>query len=62
VGQIPSSAAVDIDRLRDTLTDSALWRSDLDWGVGVGCVFTYTGLAVWRGGWSGAWNLRLKFE
>lgn len=55
-------AVVGMDRLRDTLTEPALWCSDLDWGVGVGCVFTYAGLAVWRGGWSGAWNARLTFE
>jgi hypothetical protein len=51
-----------VDRLRDTLTDPTVWCSDLDWGVGVGCVFTHAGLAVWRGGWSGAWNARLTFE
>ncbi|WP_319459906.1 hypothetical protein [Micromonospora sp. RTP1Z1] len=53
---------IGVDGLRDTLTDPTLWCSDLDWGVGVGCVFTYAGLAVWRGGWSGAWNARLTFE
>ncbi|MFE9688987.1 hypothetical protein [Micromonospora sp. NPDC005806] len=51
-----------VDRLRDTLADPALWSDDLDWGVGVGCVFTYAGLAVWRGAWSSAWNARLTFE
>lgn len=51
-----------VDHLRDTLADPALWCSDLDWGVGVGCVFTYAGLAVWRGGWSSAWNARLTFD
>jgi hypothetical protein len=51
-----------VDRLRDTLTDPAVWCDDLDWGVGVGCVFTYAGLAVWRGGWSGAWNAHLTFD
>ncbi len=50
------------DRLRDTLTEPAIWDSNLDWGVGLGCVFTYTGLAAWRGGWSGTWNTRLTFE
>ncbi|HEX6501016.1 MAG TPA: hypothetical protein VF054_18595 [Micromonosporaceae bacterium] len=53
---------IGVDDLGDTLTDPTLWCSDLEWGVGVGCVFTYAGLAVWRGGWSGAWNARLTFE
>ncbi|SCL20809.1 hypothetical protein GA0070624_2122 [Micromonospora rhizosphaerae] len=53
---------IEVDRLRDTLADPALWSDDLDWGVGVGCVFTYAGLAAWRGAWSSAWNARLTFE
>jgi hypothetical protein len=55
-------AVVAVDRLGDTLTDPVLWCGDLDWGVRVGCVFTYAGLAVWRAGWSGAWKSRLTFE
>ncbi|MEZ0090236.1 hypothetical protein [Streptacidiphilus sp. EB129] len=33
-----------------------------EWGVGIGCIFTYAGLAVWRGGWSSEWARRLHFD
>ncbi|MFC0842186.1 hypothetical protein ACFH04_00300 [Streptomyces noboritoensis] len=47
--------------LRSALADPAVRYEGDDWGVGVGCIFTYTGLAVWRGGWSTAWSSRLNF-
>jgi hypothetical protein len=33
------------------LADPAI-RDGEDWGTGVGCVFTFDGLAIWRSGWS----------
>ncbi|MEE1788038.1 hypothetical protein PUR71_34815 [Streptomyces sp. SP17BM10] len=42
---------IPLDGLRSAFTDRSLRHDDGDeWGVGLGCVFTYTGLAVWRSG------------
>lgn len=49
------------DALSQALANPGV-RDGPDWGVGVGCVFTYPGLAVWRSQWSGAWNSRLSFD
>ncbi|MEE4541393.1 hypothetical protein V2S66_05355 [Streptomyces sp. V4-01] len=50
------------DELRTALADPAVRYEGDEWGVGVGCIFTYTGLAVWRGGWSNEWGRRLTFS
>jgi hypothetical protein len=49
------------DTLSHALADPAI-REGSDWGVGVGCVFTYHGLAIWRSQWSSAWNSRLTLD
>jgi hypothetical protein len=54
-------SVVPVDALGQTLADPAVRESE-DWGVGVGCVFTYDGLAVWRNAWSGGWNSRLRLD
>src|SRR5439155_16403538 len=54
-------AVIPADALSQALADPAL-REGQDWGVGVGCVFTYHGLAIWRSEWSSAWNSRLTFD
>lgn len=48
------------ESLGAALADPAIRDGD-DWGVGVGCVFTYRGLAMWRNAWSTDWNRRLHF-
>ena len=48
--------------LRTALTDAAIRYEGDEWGIGVGCIFTYAGLAVWRGGWSSEWERRLNFD
>ncbi|MCT9092573.1 hypothetical protein N4G70_27420 [Streptomyces sp. ASQP_92] len=53
---------IPLDRLRSALADPAVRYEGDDWGIGVGCTFTYSGLAVWRGGWSRAWGSRLTFD
>ncbi|MHB9847862.1 hypothetical protein ACSYGO_01305 [Streptomyces krungchingensis] len=50
------------DEMRAALCDPDIRHEGDEWGVGVGCVFTYAGLAVWRGGWSGEWGRRLSFD
>lgn len=50
------------DDLRRALADPTIRYEGEDWGVGVGCVFTDAGLAVWRGGWGRAWGGRLHFN
>lgn len=52
---------IPLDDLRTALADPALRYEGRDC-VGVGCLFTYAGLAVWRGGWSGEWGRRLTFD
>ncbi|MER7579826.1 hypothetical protein [Kitasatospora sp. NPDC097691] len=54
---------IPLDDLRTAFADRSLRYDDGDdWGVGFGCVFTYTGLAVWLSGGSAAWGSRLTFE
>jgi hypothetical protein len=54
---------IPLDDLRTAFADRSLRYDDGDdWGVGLGCVFTYTGLAVWRSGGSAAWGSRLTFD
>ncbi|MGK5642944.1 hypothetical protein ACSNOK_32280 [Streptomyces sp. URMC 126] len=48
--------------LRAALADPAVRYQGDEWGVGVGCVFTHAGLAVWDGGWSDEWSRRLHFD
>jgi hypothetical protein len=53
---------IPLDSLRTALADPAIRYEGDDWGIGVGCIFTYTGLAIWRGGWSSEWARRLNFD
>ncbi|MFC4610487.1 hypothetical protein ACFO9E_22190 [Streptomyces maoxianensis] len=53
---------IPLDGLRTALADPAIRHEGDEWGVGVGCIFTYAGLAVWRGGWSSEWGRRLNFD
>ncbi|SOE25039.1 hypothetical protein SAMN05442782_1731 [Streptomyces sp. OK228] len=53
---------IPLDGLRTALTDAAIRYEGDEWGIGVGCIFTYAGLAVWRGGWSSEWGRRLNFD
>jgi len=48
--------------LRTALADAATRYEGDEWGIGVDCIFTYAGLAVWRGGWSSEWGRRLNFD
>lgn len=50
------------EHLRSALDDPSIRYEGDDWGVGVGCIFTYTGLAIWRGGWSRAWSKRMILD
>jgi hypothetical protein len=59
---IGAFTVIPLDGLRTALADAAIRYEGDEWGVGVGCIFTYTGLAVWRGGWSGEWGRRLNFD
>lgn len=55
---------IPLENLSGAMADPAIRHendSD-DMFVGVSCTFTYTGLAVWRGGWSSAWAARLNFD
>ncbi|MFI6053234.1 hypothetical protein ACIBCO_24520 [Streptomyces violascens] len=53
---------ITVDDLHRIMSDPAIRYEGEDWGVGVGCVFTNAGLAVWRGGWGHAWGRRLHFD
>ncbi|MFF7882163.1 hypothetical protein ACH40F_55655 [Streptomyces sp. NPDC020794] len=53
---------IPLDGLHTSLTDAAIRYEGDEWGIGVGCIFTYAGLAVWRGGWSSEWGRRLNFD
>ncbi|MER7770085.1 hypothetical protein [Kitasatospora sp. NPDC096140] len=53
---------IPLDDLRTAFADRSLRHDDRDDWVGLGCVFTYTGLAVWRSGASAAWGSRLTFD
>jgi hypothetical protein len=53
---------IPLENLRTALTDPAVRYEGDDWGVGITCVFTYTGLAVWDGPWSREWHKRLNFD
>ncbi|MFB7511111.1 hypothetical protein, partial [Streptomyces broussonetiae] len=46
--------------LCSALADPIVRYEGDDWGVGIGCTFTYAGLAIWRSGWSRAWSSRLN--
>lgn len=58
----PTYAVIGPDDLRVALADPTLRYQGEDWGVGFGCVFTLTGYAVWRAGWSHEWGARLRVE
>lgn len=60
-GDSDAYTVIAADSLGEALADPAI-RDGEDWGVGVGCVFTYQGLAVWRTAWSSGWNSRLNFD
>ena len=49
------------DSLGQALANPAI-RDGEDWGVGIGCVFTYQGLAIWRNAWSTDWNRGLRLH
>lgn len=53
---------IPLEDLRTALADPAIRYEGDEWGIGVGCLFTYAGLAVWRGGWGDEWGRRLDFE
>ncbi|MFH8379949.1 hypothetical protein ACH4E7_03245 [Kitasatospora sp. NPDC018058] len=54
---------IPLEDLRTAFADRSLRYDDGDdWGVGLSCVFTYAGLAVWRSGGSAAWGSRLTFD
>lgn len=53
---------IPLDGLRTAFTDPAIRYQGDAWGVGIDCIFTYAGLAVWRGGWADAWGRRLTFD
>lgn len=55
---------IPLDGLRTAFADRSLRHDDGDdWGVGFGCVFTYAGLALWRGsGWNAVWGSRLTLD
>jgi len=53
---------IGLDDLGTALADPAVRYEGHDWGVGVGCIFTYTGQAVWRGAWSRTWAQRLTLD
>ncbi|WP_405773865.1 hypothetical protein [Streptomyces sp. NBC_00859] len=53
---------IPLDEIRAALADAAIRHEGQEWGIGVGCIFTYAGLAVWRGGWSSEWGRRLNFD
>ncbi|MFD9408905.1 SMI1/KNR4 family protein [Streptomyces sp. NPDC059989] len=67
--QIPTGP-MDTDHIREWARthgyevpgDSPATAEDHEWGVGVDCLFTEAGLAVWRSGWGGAWAGRLHFD
>jgi hypothetical protein len=53
---------IPLGSLRSALADPTVRYEGDEWGVGVGCTFTYAGLAIWRGGWSAAWSSRLTIR
>lgn len=53
---------IPLDALNEALADPNIRGQGQDWGIGIGCVFTYDGLAVWRGGWGAEWHKRLTFD
>jgi hypothetical protein len=54
-------SVIPVDAFSQTLAGPAVRESE-DWGVGVGCVFTFDGLAIWRNAWSADWNSRLRLH
>jgi hypothetical protein len=53
---------IPLERLRYALDDPSIRYDGDEWGVGIGCIFTYAGLAIWRGGWSKAWSRRMILD
>jgi hypothetical protein len=53
---------IPLEGLRTAFADPATRYQGDEWGIGIGCLFTYAGLAVWRGGWAGDWGRRLTFS
>lgn len=53
---------IPLEGLRSALDDPSIRYDGKDWGVGIGCTFTYAGLAIWRGGWSRAWSKRMILD
>ena len=52
---------IPVEELSSALADPDVRRDDgEEYFVGVTCVFTYAGEAVWRGGWSDGWRRRLS--
>jgi hypothetical protein len=62
-GESGSFDVISSDRLGSALADPDVRYDEGDeWGIGVSCIFTHCGLAVWHGGWSHAWGSRLRFD
>lgn len=61
-GLTDAYAVIPLEELRSALADPSIRYEGDDWGVGINCIFTYAGLAVWRAGWSGAWSERLVLD
>jgi hypothetical protein len=58
-----SFTVIPLDGLRTAFADPVIrYEEGGEWGIGIGCLFTYTGLAIWRGGWSSEWARRLHFD
>jgi hypothetical protein len=53
---------IPLENLHAALVDPAVRYEGDDWGIGLGCVFTTIGGAVWRGAWSSDWAKRLHFD
>ncbi|MEE4423502.1 hypothetical protein [Streptomyces bugieae] len=53
---------IPIGSLCSALADPSVRYEGDDWGVGVGCTFTFAGLTIRRGGWSHPWGSRLNVD
>jgi hypothetical protein len=60
-GDSNAYSVITVEVLGQALADPAN-RDGEAWGVGMGCVFTFRGLAIWRNAWSAAWSSRLHFD
>jgi hypothetical protein len=62
---VPDSDAytvIGLEYLHTAFSDRTLRYTGDAWGVGLGCVFTFSGAAIWRSKWSRAWHERLTLD